>query len=618
MMRFGFITTMVVWLSLLAGFVNAQEVDFTASARPVVAVGENFTLTYTVSGQAMNFKGPNLSNFTLLSGPLTSQSSSIRSINGRTSVSVNYTFSYILQAYKEGSFDIAPASVMVDNKPHQSNGLTVKVAKGSGGQQQGQAQGRGNAQRQGGAESGTNDVMVKAYATNSNPYQGEGIVITYKLFFKVNIGNVNITKFSSFPGFWSQNLIGENDKQQPYKQMIDGEQYVVVDIRKTALFPLKSGRLVIDPLELNCVAEIRKQTKTKTGDPFFDDFFNDSFFNNSVTVEKALKSNPLVINVKPLPSDGKPDNFNGAVGNFTFKSELDKTKLKTNEPINLKFVIAGQGNLQLIDRMDVTFPPDFESYDPKINSDIKTSPAGVSGSQTFEYLMIPRKPGKFIIKPVTFSYYDLAKHKYVSFSSPQYTIDVEKGSGDGGTMVYTGANKEDIKYIGSDIRHIKNQPLDLQIKGSLLFLSLPFWLLIIIPLLLFIAFVVYWRKQHKERSDAALMRNRKATKIAIKRLKKGHDYLKAGKQEEFYVEISQAIWGYLSDKFGIPLADLSMDSIQDALVSRNVQDEIILQVKETLSDTEFARFAPGDKSMTMGNTYEKALELISKMERELR
>ena len=624
MMRNYLFTTLVVCLFNWTGYICAQEVEFTASAKPVVAVGENFTLVYSVNGQAMSFKGPNLSNFTLLSGPLTSQSSSIRSINGRTSVSVSYTFSYILQAYKEGSFDVPPASVTVDNKSYQSNGLTIKVVKNTGGgQQQGQMQGtfpqgKVNPQRQGSAESSSNDVMVKVFSTNTNPYQGEGIVVTYKLYFKVNIGNVNITKFSSFPGFWSQNLINENDKQQPYKQMIDGEQYVVVDIRKIALFPLKSGKLVIDPLELNCVAEIKKQTKTRTGDPFFDDFFNDSFFNNSVTVEKSIKSNPLVINVKPLPSEDKPSEFNGAVGSFTFRSEIDKTKLKTNEPINLKFVVAGQGNIQLIDKMNVIFPPDFETYDPKITSDIKTGLGGISGSQTFEYLMIPRKPGRFTIKPVSFSYFDLGKHKYISFTSPQYMIEVEKGSGDATTLTYSGASKEDIKYIGSDIRHIKNQPLQLNLAGKVFFLSTLFYLFLIIPFILFIFLVVVWKKQHKRRADVMLMKNRKATKIASKRLKKAHGYLKSGKQEEFYIEISQALWGYLSDKFGIPLADLSMDSINEALVKKNVHEEMISQFTEVLNDTEFARFAPGDKSLAMGKTYEKALELISKIERELR
>jgi hypothetical protein len=618
------ISIIIIFLFFIIHSLSAQEVEFIATAKPVVEVGENFNLTFTVNGQAISFKGPNLSNFTILAGPATSTSSSIRSVNGRTSMSITYTFSYILQAFKEGTFEIQPASVTVDRKQYQSNVITVKVVKNGSGNQQGQSQGtypqgKNPQHQQGVAETGSKDVFLKAFVTNANPFQGEGIVVTYKLYFKVNIGNVNITKFSSFPGFWSQNLISETDKLQPYKQMIDGEQYVIVDIRKIALFPLKSGKLGIDPLELVCVAEIKRQTKTKTGDPFFDDFFNDSFFNNNfATVEKSLKSNPLVINVKPLPSSDKPADYNGAVGSFTFRSEIDKSKLKTNDPITLKYVVSGQGNIQLIDKMNITFPPDFETYDPKITSDIKTSSSGISGSQTFEYLMIPRKPGRFTIKPVTFSYFDLSKQKYIRISTPQYTIDVEKGTGDASTLTYSGASKEDIQYIGSDIRHIKNQPFNLRKTGRLFFNSTLFYLWILLPFLVFIFLVIYWKRRTKQHANTLLMKNRKATKMAKKRLKKASDNLKSGKQEEFYVEISQALWGYLSDKFGISLAELSMDSIHEALVEKNVDEDIISQFKETLNNTEFARFAPGDKSLMMEKIYNEALELILKIERGLR
>jgi BatD DUF11 like domain len=618
------LSIIVIFLFFIIPFLSAQEIEFIASVKPFVGLGENFNLTYTINAQAISFKGPNLSNFSVLSGPSTSTTSSIRSVNGRTSMSITYTFSYILQASKEGTFDIQPASVTVDRKSYESNPVTVKVVKNASGNQQGQSpntfpQSRNPQQRSGVAETGSNDVLLKAFVTSANPYQGEGIVVTYKLFFKVNIGNVNITKFSSFPGFWSQNLISETDKMQPYKQMIDGEQYVVVDIRKIVLFPLKTGRLTIDPLELVCVAEIKRQTKTKTGDPFFDDFFNDSFFNNSyATVEKSLKSNPLVINVKPLPISDKPADFNGAVGNFSFRSEIDKTRLKTNEPITLKFIVSGQGNIQLIDKMNITFPPDFETYDPKITSDIKSAPSGISGSQTFEYLMIPRKPGRFNIKPVTFSYFDLSKQKYVQISSPQYSIDVEKGIGDATSLTYSGASKEDIKYIGSDIRHIKNQPLSLRKTGTLFFNSTLFYLWIFLPLLAFIVLVVFWRKRRERHANTLLMKNRKATKIARKRLKKADHFLKSNKQERFYEEISLALWGYLSDKFGISLAELSMDSVHEALVNKNVEEEIINQFTETLNNTDYARFAPGDKSLMMGKIYNEALELISKIERGLR
>jgi hypothetical protein len=412
----------------------------------------------------------------------------------------------------------------------------------------------------------------------------------------------------------------ENDKLQQTQQVIDGEQYVVADIRKIALFPLKSGKLVIDPLELNCVAQVRRQNRTRTGDPFFDDFFNDSFFNTGVTnVEKDLKSNPLVINVRPLPEQGKPAGFSGAVGNFTFQAEVDRTRLKTNEAVTLKFKVSGKGNIQLIDKMDVTFPPDFESYDPKVTSDIQTKAAGVSGSQVFEYLLIPRKPGKFTLKPVTFSYFDLTRQQYVTLTSPEFNLEVEKGTGEPTTAVtYSGASKEEIKYIGSDIRHINEKLVNLRIAGTRFFPSALFWIVLLLPVVLFGAFVILFRKFAARRSDTVLMKNRRATKIARKRLKSAEGFLKAGKQEEFYVAISQSLWGYISDKFGIPLSELSIGSVSDALRGKGVGEPIIGQFTDTLNHTEFARFAPGEKSINMERIYNEALEIITRIERELR
>jgi uncharacterized membrane protein len=618
-------TILLFSLLVLRGLCSiAQDVQFVGTAKPVVAVGETFALTYTLNAQGTNFRGPSISGFDVISGPNTSTTSSIRAINGRTSMSITYTYSYYLMASREGSFEIPSAAVLVDQKQYRSNSITVKVEKGGAGQpNQGQNQpNRQNRTGQPGSssiQSGTHDVFLKAFASNSDPLQGEGIVVTYKIYTKVPINQISIKKLSSFQGFWSQNLIKENEKLNQTTQVIDGEQYIVAEIRKIALFPLKSGRLTIEPLEMECVASIKRQTKTKTGDPFFDDFFNDSFFNNSyASVDKSLKSNALTINVRALPTEEKPVDFSGAVGNFTFHTEIDKTHIKANDAVNLKCTVAGQGNLQLIDKLNVTFPPDFETYDPRISSNINTTAAGISGSQVFEYLVIPRKPGKFTIKPITFSYFDLSRKKYVTLSSPGYTLEVDKGTGDGATISYSGANKEDIKYIGSDIRHIKNPPFKLQLIGAFFFGSILFFLLLIVPIVLFIFLLLFWRKQEVRHSNTMLMKNRKATKVAKKRLKKAENFLKTQKQEPFYEEISQALWGYLSDKFSIPLAELSIDSVQGALLGKNVHEDTLHLFIETLNNTEFARFAPGEKTLIMDKIYNEALNIISKIERELK
>ncbi|MBE9480613.1 MAG: protein BatD, partial [Bacteroidetes bacterium] len=466
----------------------------------------------------------------------------------------------------------------------------------------------------------TKDVFLKATANKTNPFQGEQVIVTYKIYTKVPIAQISIDKLSSFPGFWSKNLLDDNERLKQSTEIINGEEYITADIRKIALFPQKTGKLEIDPMELECIAQIRKQkTRRTTSDPFFDSFFDDPFFNRSYqNVEKSLKSNPLTINVKPLPLKNKPANFSGAVGNFTFKSSIDRTELKTNEAITLKYTISGKGNIELINKLNVSFPPDFEVYDPKITNRIKTSPLGVSGSCTFEYLLIPRNPGEFNIKPVYFSYFDINTKQYITKSTPDYSIKVEKGSGTLANISYIGVNQEDIKYIGSDIRHIKSNILNLQKINVYFFGSIAFYLLMIIPVVFFILLIIIWKNQTKKRNNISLMKNKKATKVARKNLRKAHAFLKSGSKEEFYIEISQALWGYLSDKFNIPRAELSMDSVNDALLKKKVNKEIIRQFIDTLNNCEFARFAPGDSSSTMDEIYREALEIISKIERELR
>lgn len=603
-------------LSIQAGW--SQEVQFQATARSVVGVGETFALIYTVNAQGANFKGPQLGNFSLLSGPNMATSSSIQSINGRTSMTVTYSYTYYLNATREGTFEIGPATLTVDRKEYKSNSLTVKVVKNSSGAQ-GSTQGGSQQGGQQGVQSGANDVYLKAFVSKDNPLQGEGIVVTYKIFTKVPISQIAPKRISSFAGFWSHNLIKENDKLTQTTQVINGEKYVVADIRKIALYPLKSGRLVIEPFELECVAQIARQTRTRTGDPFFDDFFNDSFFNSSYAqVEKSLKSNPLVINVRALPDNGKPGDFSGAVGSFDFKTEVDKTKLKTNDAFTLKCTVSGTGNLQLIDKLNITFPPDFETYDPKVTSNITTTPSGMTGSQVFEYLVIPRKPGKFQIRPITFSYFDLPKNRYVTLTSPAYSFEVEKGTGEYSSVTYSGAGKEEIKYIGSDIRHIRNQESPLREAGKFFFGSAAFFLLLALPVVLFAVTVIVYRKQKARHSDVQLMKNRKATRVARNRLKKAAEYMAKNQEADFYIEISQALWGYISDKFAIPIADLSIDTVRTTLEARMIREELVDPFVRTLNDTEYARFAPGAKPMTMAEIYNKALDTITNMEKELR
>ena len=610
-------------LLVFIGFGNAQNIEFTATAKTKVSVGEKFTITFSTNLDQGSFQPSSFSGFTVLSGPNQSTSSSMQSYNGKTIQTVKNEISYIVMAQKEGTFTVTPATFYVKGKTYKSNSLTITVGKGNGNSNQ-TVNNKQNQSNQTIQENNTTtnvsnkDVFLKATIDKKSVLLGEQIILIYKLYFRVDISQPIINS-NSFNGFWSQVIINKGTITS-YNEVINGISYTVADIRKVALFPQKSGSLTIDALEGECIAQI--VSKNKNNDPFanyFNDPFFNSFFNPTQNVKIELKSNPISINVSPLPETNKPNDYSGAVGNLNLSSTIDNTDVKTGDAITLKVIISGSGNLKLIDKLNINFPPDFEVYDPKIDDNITLGSDGMKGSRTFEYLIIPRNAGQFTINPVSFSYYDLNKKQYITQTTDTYNLKIAKGSGNESNTPINTVNKEDIKYIGSDIRYIKKNNFNLKQTTNVFFGSLLFWGLFLIPILLFILFVVIWRKKIKENSNIALMKNKKATKIAQNRLKKAQLYLKDNNSNAFYEEIFKALWGYLSDKLNIPVSELSKETAGDALLNKSVTESTSHQFIETLNDCEFARFAPGgNTSQTMDSVYSEALNIISIIEKELK
>lgn len=590
----------------------AQQVEFKASAREQVAVGDQFRLIFSVNAQANGFKAPAIKDFSILTGPQQSSSSSMQIINNQVSRSVEYSYTYVLQAIKEGSFTIPSASVNVDGKTYQSNPVTITVVKGNAAQQTPNEQSNPSS----GADISSRNLFVKATANKNNPYQGEQVIVTYKIYTRVPVSEYSVAKTPALTGFWTENLLKENTPLNQYKEVINGAEYVVAEIKKDALFAQKSGKLTIDPLELDVLAQVEIKRR-RSNDPF-DDFFNNSFFgSNYQNVRKKILSNPIVLNVKPLPENSAGKDFTGAVGKFTISTSVDKNTVKENDAVTLKFTVSGTGNLKLIDKPAFVFPPDFDVYDPRIVDDINVNSGGVSGKRTFEYLLVPRNRGNYSIKPVAFVYFDQNSGSYKTLRTPEFKITVEKGDGND-TYVKGNAEKEDFQYIGTDIRYIYTGSINLRPVNQYFFASPLFWLLLLLPVILFILFIIIWKKELKKRSNVALMRNKKATGIARKRLKAAEQYLKKGDQSSFCTEVSSALWGYICDKFNISRSALSIDSVAEALRNKNVREELIHKFLETLNHCEFARFAPGDKSAVMGNLYSEALEVITQTEQELK
>jgi len=614
-----FVLSAIAMIMIISG-INAQEIKLTASARSIVSVGDRFQLTYTVNERGGQFSGPKINDFRMLSGPNISTSQNYQVVNGKMSASTTVSYIYYLQAFKEGHFEIPPASIDIEGKVVKSKSVSIEVVQGSASQQSRTGTQTGNT---GGQETEVNtdeDVFVKAFVNKRNPYQGEQVVFSYKIYTaNVPISDIDIQNLASFPGFWATNLSNSRQQIEPRQETIDGREFMTGELYKAALFPQKSGEIAIESKKLNCTAQVRTQSNRKVRDPFFDSFFDDPFFNNQYqNVRIELESNPITLNVRPLPIEGKPAGFSGAVGKFSIKGSIDTESLIVNDAVTIKLVMSGSGNLELINTPDINWPPDFEAYEPKITKNIKISAAGVSGSRTFEFLAIPRSAGDFTVGPIELSYFDPSSGVYEKVSTQVFQIHVEKGDQPASSVTYSGVAQEDIMYLGQDIRYIKTGNFNLSLKGQYLFASPLYFILLAVPVIILVLFSALLFSTRKRRSDVALVKNRKATRVAKKNLRIANDYLKAQKREEFYTEVSRALWGYLSDKFNIPLSDLSMDSVRETLSEKKVTEASIDTFLEVLNKCEFARFAPGESANLMNEIYQEAIMFISRIESELK
>ncbi len=605
------IKKLVVCVLFLGAVFNSsgQDVQFTANAPKVVEVGEQFQVQFSVNAKATNFIAPELKGFNLLMGPSTSQQSYI-SYDGTGKVSQVFTLSYVyvFEAIKTGKYMIGPAEVTVGGKKYKSNSFTIEVIQGangkssSGNQQQQQSSPAQDAQA-----TGSDDVFVRLLVDRKNVYQGEYIMASLKLYTKVGVSSYERV-IPSVSGFFMQNV----DIPQPtlVKENVNGQIYNTAILNKVILIPQRSGTLKIDAIPMECVVQRVVKTRSRG---FFDDFFGPEVQEQKV----VLKTLPLTIQVKPLPSN-KPESFNGAVGKFSFNATIDKNSVKTNDAITLKLSVSGTGNLKLIEAPKVSFPTDFDTYDPKINQATAGKSGDVSGSKTFEYLIIPRNAGSYKIPAINFSYFDPSLGQYKTISSQDFDIAVAKGDETQAATVVTGLSKEDVKFIGKDVLFIKTNDFSFVRIGQYFFGSLGFYLIYIISLLAFAGIIIWRRTVIKQNANAALMRNRKADKFATKRLKQSKVHMLANEREKFYDELLKAIWGYLSDKLNIPLADLSRDTAIEMLNQRNVDEATVKQFVELVDNCEFARYAPGASSDSISQDYQKTIDLITKLQQKLK
>ncbi|MCS7052254.1 MAG: BatD family protein, partial [Ignavibacterium sp.] len=539
--------------------------SFTASVdNTTVSEGEPFQVEFTFSGKDINalsnFNPPNFGGLKPISGP--NHSTSMQIINGN--VSASRTYSYILVAPTVGKYTIGSATVEYKGEKLKTEPIQITVVKGTQKPREEKRETEVNIQQI------ADNLFIRAIPDKNKAYIGEQITVTYKLYTRLNIAaQMSISKLPQYVGFWTEEI--ETARNLSFTtEVINGKRFNVAVLKRAALFPTQSGTLEVTPFELTVPIEIRKN---RSLDNFWDSFFDDPF--NRQIYEYKAKSNSLNIDVQQLPENDKPSSFNGAVGKYNITASVDREQVKVNEPITLKIKITGTGNISLLQAPIFDLPAGFEKYEPKINEEIiRTSK--ISGSKTFEYLIIPRAAGVREINPIEFSYFDPDAKKYFTLKTSGFNFKIEQNDS---LVALLNVEKEAIKSLGSDIRSIKTSNIELKKKSELLINSVSFWILVLIPLIGFVGILMWNNHNQKITSDIKTFNYLRAEKIAKKSLKKSLKYLTENRPEDFYTEIAQALFGYLENKLDISKSDFTIDLAVEKLNKLGIEQSIIDKMK---------------------------------------
>ncbi|HUV00259.1 MAG TPA: BatD family protein [Bacteroidales bacterium] len=586
----------------LCTVVSGQDISVTADYPEVVRVGQQFSISWTVNTGGGEFLAPSFEGFYKLMGPQTSYSSSTQIINGKMTRETSYSYVYYLQAVKEGKFVLSPATFTLKSKTYSSDSLRIEVI-GTGTSQQ-NAAGAITRDDKDQVQTSGDDIFINLSLSRKEVYMGEHIVATVKIYAKVDISGINEVKFPAFNGFLKADL-NTPPLTSLQRDNIDGTIYATGVVQQFLLYPQISGEITVEPVQISVLV----RQKTGQADPFFGDFFS-----TYTTIPRAVISRAVNVRVKPLPGV-KPDDYSGVVGKLDLKASLSKDSVTVNDAITLKIILSGNGNLKLAAVPKLNLPPDIEVYDPKISDDLKSSLNGTTGQKVFEYLLIPRHYGDYKIPPVTYSYFNAASGQYEKLTTDEYRFHARKGSEQNtGITVYGGISKEDVKYVGKDIRFIESEPDKLRKTGDILLSKRSFNSIYGFAFLIFLL-VLFARREHVRRnSDLTIVRNRKAAKVAKRRLTEASRCLKSGLIDKFYEEMLKAIWGYLSDKLNIPVSDLTRNSAINSLKEEGIEEEKINNLITILDTCEYARFAPSSSDTEAAAIYEGASQFIRTIE----
>ena len=598
---------LLLYISLILGFLiggtDLSRAQISVSAPSKVSAGENFRIAYTINTQDVeDFRAGNIpSGLELIAGPYTSQQSSYQMINGHTSSSSSITFTFTVYAGKNGSFVVPPAHARVRGKWVASRPVRITVsgrARNSGGAPQMHQDAGGQQEEIAAAGSAitSKDLFIKVTANKYRVHEQEPVLLTYKVYTLVDLTQLE-GKMPDLTGFHSQEIPLPQQKSF-HVERVNGRPYRCVTWSQYLMYPQMTGALKIPSITFKGIVV----QQNRNVDPF------EAFFNGGsgyVEVKRNIVAPGVDIQVDPLPA--KPVGFSGGVGKFSISAKLDKKEVKAGDPITLRVVISGTGNLKLIKQPVVEFPNGFDKYDPKVTDKTKLTNAGVGGSMVYDYLAVPRNQGKYTIPSVSFIYYDVDANAYKTLHTQPFTVNVAPGDGK--------SSSEDFNNpVDNDIHALKNGPSDTTSVGDCFLGSAAYWVSLLLPLIAFVVLLILFRRRAIENADIVKMRGKRANKIARRRLKRASRLMFEHNNAEFYDEVLRALWGYVSYKLNMPVESLSKENIKEKLASRGVNDEIIGKFISALEECEFERYAPGDEAGNMEKTFQSAMTAIIEIE----
>lgn len=575
--------------------------------RNVVGLGDQFTLSIELTGKDANAVPdpaiPDLSTFASFLGKGTSQS--IQFINGKMSVSRVLLCYYV--ATNTGKFQIPSISITHGGKTYTSDPIQMEIQASSTPPQATPQQGTQAPQT---SEVGEGEIFLRAFVDKNQVYPNEPIVVTYKLYTRLNVTSIGFSKLPSTGGFWVEDF--ELPAQpQVTQEVVNGKKYSVVTVKKMALFPMTPGPKTIEPMRLDCEVQVR----TRSRDPFAD-FFDDSFFFGK-TVRKQVQAKPITIEVLPFPEQGKPLDFTGLSGYFRISANVQPQRVKTNEAITYKITIEGEGNIRTIKPPQIVFPSDFEVYPPKRTETVHRTGAKISGQISFEYVLIPRAPGEETLSPVRFSYFDPSLRKYQVIQTSPVVIQVSPGAIAYTPLVPSGLSKEEIRVLAQDIRFIKTTMPVFHRVGE----RRRDWvgLVMVVPLIALGGAIAIRRRWDRLIQDVAYARKVRAFSLARKRLALAKRLFHRHQSEAFFSELAKALQGYVADHFNISEAGMLSDEIRVLLKPKNISDTLVEDYLDCLSICDLKRFSPESSTEEeMKVLLSRVEKLISQLEKALR